>query len=52
VGDLVIFYRTPRADFQVNIKNISDATYYFTGRNAAGAPGDPVSAFANVTLRY
>ncbi len=51
-GDLVVFYRTPHADFQVNIKNISDATYYFAPRNTAGAPGDPISAFATVTLRY
>jgi iron complex outermembrane recepter protein len=51
-GDLVVFYRTPHADFQVNVKNVSNATYYFAPRNAAGAPGDPVSAFATVTLRY
>lgn len=51
-GDLVVFYRMPHADLQVNVKNISDATYYFAGRNGGGAPGDPVSAFATVTLRY
>jgi len=44
-GDLVVFYRTSHVDVQVNIKNISDATYYFAGRNGVGAPGDPLSAF-------
>src|SRR5215831_6702717 len=51
-GDLVLFYRASHADFQVNIKNISDATYYFAGRNGGGAPGDPVSAFGTVTVNY
>jgi iron complex outermembrane receptor protein len=52
VGDFVVFYRTPHADFQVNVKNISNATYFFAGRNSAGAPGDPLSAYGTVTLRY
>jgi len=51
-GDLVVFYRTSHVDVQVNIKNISDATYYFAGRNGGGAPGDPVSAFGTVTVHY
>lgn len=52
VADLVAFYRTKHADYQVNVNNVADTTYFFTGRNGAGAPGNPLSVFGSITLKY
>ncbi len=52
VLDLVGFYRTKLVDYQINVNNALDTTYYFTGRNGGGAPGDPISVFASIAVRY
>ena len=52
VVDLVGFYRTKHVDYQINVNNVADTTYFFTGRNGAGAPGDPLSVFGSIALKY
>ncbi|MBI3637645.1 MAG: TonB-dependent siderophore receptor [Candidatus Rokubacteria bacterium] len=49
---LVGFYHTTHVDYQVNVNNVADTTYYVTARNGAGAPGDPLSVLGRVVVRY
>lgn len=52
VADLVAFYRRAPFEFQVNVNNVADSTSFITGRNSGAAPGDPLSAYATVQVRY
>lgn len=51
-GDLVIFYRRNGFEAQVNMRNVTNATYYRNGVNSGLLPGDPFGVYGTIRLRY
>ena len=50
VYDAAISYAQPKWEAAINLKNITDKTYYVSPTFAGALPGDPRSIYA--TLRY
>lgn len=51
IGELAVYYRQPRYEFQVNVTNLTNATWYRNGVNTAALPGEPRAAFATLRLK-
>jgi iron complex outermembrane recepter protein len=51
IGEVAVFYRQPRYEFQVNVTNVTDATWYRNGVNTGALPGEPRAAFATLRLK-
>lgn len=51
-ADLVLFYRKKWFEFQVNMKNLTDAVWYRNGVNSGALPGDSFGVYGTIRLRY
>ncbi|ARO86348.1 TonB-dependent receptor [Nitrosospira lacus] len=52
VLDAAVSYRIKRMDLAVNIKNLTDATYYTNPTFAGALPGNPLSAFGSIRFNF
>ncbi|WP_232297913.1 TonB-dependent siderophore receptor [Nitrosospira sp. NpAV] len=52
VLDAAVSYRVKRVDLAVNIKNLTDATYYTNPTFAGALPGNPLSAFGSIRFNF
>ncbi|SFU68748.1 iron complex outermembrane recepter protein [Nitrosospira multiformis] len=52
VFDAAASYRIKRVDLAVNIKNLTDKTYYTNPTFAGALPGNPLSAFGSIRFNF
>lgn len=52
VFDAAVSYRIKRVDLAVNIKNLTDKTYYTNPTFAGALPGNPLSAFGSIRFNF
>jgi iron complex outermembrane receptor protein len=52
VLDAAVSYRIKRVDLAVNIKNLTDKTYYTNPTFAGALPGNPLSAFGSIRFNF
>jgi iron complex outermembrane recepter protein len=50
-GEIAVFYRQPRYELQVNVTNVTNATWYRNGVNSGAFPGEPRAVFATLRLK-
>ena len=50
-GEIAVFYRQPRYEFQINVTNVTNATWYRNGVNGGALPGEPRAAFATLRVK-
>jgi iron complex outermembrane receptor protein len=52
VLDAAVSYRIKRVDLALNIKNLTDKTYYTNPTFAGALPGNPLSAFGSIRFNF
>jgi iron complex outermembrane receptor protein len=52
VFDAAISYRIKRVDLAVNVKNLTNKTYYTNPTFAGALPGNPLSAFGSIRFNF
>ncbi|HEV7929333.1 MAG TPA: TonB-dependent receptor, partial [Nitrosospira sp.] len=52
VFDAAVFYRIKRMDLAVNIRNLTNKTYFTNPTFAGALPGDPLSAFGSIRFNF
>jgi iron complex outermembrane receptor protein len=52
VLDAAIAYRQPRWEVAVNLKNLTDATYYTNPTFAGALPGEPLSVYGSLRFNF
>lgn len=52
VYDAAVFYRIKRMEVAVNVKNLTDKTYYTNPTFAGALPGNPLSAFGSIRFYF
>ncbi len=52
VFDAAVSYRIKRVNLAVNIKNLTDKTYYTNPTFAGALPGNPLSAFGSIRFNF
>jgi iron complex outermembrane receptor protein len=52
VYDAAVFYRVKRMEVAVNVKNLTDKTYYTNPTFAGALPGNPLSAFGSLRFYF
>jgi iron complex outermembrane receptor protein len=52
VYDAAVSYRVKRMEIAVNVKNLTDKTYYTNPTFAGALPGNPLSAFGSVRFYF
>jgi iron complex outermembrane receptor protein len=52
IFDTGVFYRTKRWDASLNLRNLTDRTYYVNPTGTGAIPGEPRSAMLNVRYRF
>lgn len=52
VLDAAVSYRIKKVDLAVNIKNLTDKTYYTNPTFAGALPGNPLSAFGSIRFNF
>jgi len=52
VYDAMASYRIKNLEVAVNVRNLTDKTYYTNPTFAGALPGDPLSAFGSVRLYF
>jgi iron complex outermembrane recepter protein len=52
VFDAAVFYRIKRMDLAVNIRNLTDKTYFTNPTFAGALPGDPLSAYGSIRFNF
>ncbi len=52
VFDAAVFYRIKRMDLAINIRNLTDKTYFTNPTFAGALPGDPLSAYGSIRFNF
>ena len=52
VFDAAVSYRIKRMDLAVNIRNLTDKTYFTNATFAGALPGDPLSAYGSIRFNF
>jgi iron complex outermembrane receptor protein len=52
VFDAAVFYRIKRMDLAVNIRNLTNKTYFTNPTFAGALPGEPLSAFGSIRFNF
>ena len=52
VFDAAVSYRVKRMDLAVNIRNLTNKTYFTNPTFAGALPGDPLSAFGSIRFNF
>ena len=50
-SEIAVFYRQPHYELQVNVTNVTNATWYRNGVNTGAFPGEPRAAFATLRVK-
>ncbi|MCC7519600.1 MAG: TonB-dependent siderophore receptor [Verrucomicrobiae bacterium] len=51
-GDVVVFYRQGPVELQVNLRNVTDETWYRNGVNSGALPGTPLTIEGTARLTF
>lgn len=52
IYDAAVFYKTKKWDATLNLRNLTDKTYYTNPTGSGALPGDPRSAMVTVRMRF